>query len=280
MAIPKKIHYCWLSGEKMPKEIRVSIASWKKVMPDYEFVLWDQNKFDINSVQWVEEACSVKKWAFAADYIRLYSVYTEGGIYFDSDVYTFKRFDDLLGYDFFTCYEWKQKTRIFKDVINSDMDDIQVVGDIQFEAAIFGGIQEHPFLKDCMEWYENHHYILPSGEQNDKVIAPQIYAAIAQKYGFRYIHEEQKLKNNMIIFPQGSKFYSPFHNTSMDEFHKDIYAVHWHAAAWVFKYNPIKKLIMKIKQNENIRKIFGKKAIVTLEKIKNVARKMAHNRTV
>ena len=236
-------------------------------MPDYEFVLWDKNKFDINSVQWVAEACSIKKWAFAADYIRLYSVFTEGGIYLDSDVYTFKRFDDLLEYDFFTCYEWKQTTKIFKDVINSDLDDIQGVGGIQFEAAIFGGIQGHPFLKDCMEWYEKRHYILPNGERNDKVIAPQIYAAVAQKYGFRYVQEEQKLNNNMIIFPQGSKFYSPFHNASMNEFHENIYAVHWHAAAWVFKYDLFKKLIMKIKQSKHIRSILGKKPVITLEEI-------------
>jgi mannosyltransferase OCH1-like enzyme len=267
MPIPKKIHYCWLSGERMPKQILDSIKSWKQVMPDYELILWDKNKFDVNSVQWVAEACSVKKWALAADYIRLYAVYTEGGIYFDSDVYTLKSFDDFLNYDFFSCFEWENSTKIFKDVINSDLNNIQVVGGIQFEAAIFGGIQGHPFLMDCMNWYENHHYILPNGKYNDEIIAPQIYAAIAQKYGFRYIHEEQKLKNNMIIFPQGTKFYSPFHNARMKEISHDIYAIHWHAAAWVFKYNIIKKAIMKIKNNDYIRKLFGKKPVITIEKI-------------
>jgi hypothetical protein len=269
--IPKKIHYCWLSGEKMPEEIRASIKSWKKVMPDYEIVLWDKNKFDINSVQWVAEACSVKNWAFASDYIRLYAVYTEGGIYFDSDVYVFKRFDDLLDYDFFTCLEWENSTKIFRDVVNSNLDDIQIIGHIQLEAGIFGGIAGHPYLKDCMGWYEDRHFILQNGVgvmgYNRKVAAPHIYTAIAQKYGFRYIHEEQRLKNNMIIFPQGTKFYSPFHNAPMGEFNENIYAIHWHAAAWIFKYNPIQKIIMKIKRNNRIRIIFGRKPIKTIEEI-------------
>ncbi|MDR1507315.1 MAG: hypothetical protein LBI67_09470, partial [Treponema sp.] len=263
--IPKRIHYCWLSGKKMPQEILASIESWKNSMPDYEFVLWDRNKFDINSVTWVAEACSVKKWALAADYIRLYAVYTEGGIYLDSDVHVLKPFNDLLTYDFFTCFEWERSTNIFKDVVNSDLDDIQIVGDIQIEAAIFGGIQGHPFLMDCMNWYKNRHFILNNGEYNCRVIAPHIYAAVAQKYGFRYIHEEQKLKNNMIIFPQGAKFCSPFHNTYTNRISHDIYAVHWHAAAW--KYNIVKKTIMKIKQNNVIRKLFGKKPIVTINEI-------------
>jgi mannosyltransferase OCH1-like enzyme len=271
MPIPKKIHYCWLSNEKMPKEIKASIASWKKVMPDYEFILWDKSKFDINSVQWVSEACSLKKWSWASDYIRLFAVYSEGGIYLDTDVYVFKRFDDFLSHDFFTCFEWKNSTKIFKDVINSDLDNIQPIGSLHLEAAIFGGIEKHFFLKDCMNWYENRHFILENGELNNKVIAPQIYAAIAQKFDFKYIHEEQKIMNNMIIYPQGKFFYSPFHKTCMDvfldEFHENIYAVHWHAAAWIYKNNIFNKIIIYIKQNNFFRKLFKKKPLVTLDEI-------------
>ena len=234
-------------------------------MPDYEFILWDKNKFDVKSVPWVQETCSVKKWSYASDYIRLYAVYKEGGIYLDSDVYVLKRFDDLLDHDYFTCFEWKKSTNIFKDVINSNLDDIQIVGDIQFEAAIFGGIQGHPFLRDCMSWYENRRFILPYGEYNRKVIAPHIYAAVAQKYGFRYIHEEQKLENNMIIFPQGAKFYSPFHNTPISEITHETYAVHWHAAAWIYK--PFQRIKMGIKNNKYVRMIFGKRPQVSIAEI-------------
>ena len=267
MSIPKKIHYCWLSGKKMPKEIIASVKSWKKVMPDYEIVLWDKNKFDIKSVPWVAEADSVNKWAFAADYIRLYAIYNEGGIYLDSDVYVIKRMDDLLGYDLFSCFEWKNNTKIFQDVVNSDLDNIQIVGDIQIEPAILGGISGHPYLKDCMTWYENRHFILPNGELNRRVFAPHIYTAVMQKYGFRYIEQEQKLENNIIIFKHRTKFYSPSYNSEMEDINSEIYAIHWHAAAWRYKYNPVQKLIMNIKNNDNFRRLFNKKPILTIEKI-------------
>lgn len=66
MPIPKIIHYCWLSEDPYPELVQRCIQSWKEKLPDYEFMLWDMNRFDIHSVSWVEQACAAKKWAFAA----------------------------------------------------------------------------------------------------------------------------------------------------------------------------------------------------------------------
>ena len=48
MAIPKIIHYCWMSGDSYPDDIQECIDSWKKVMPDYEIRLWNTKNFDVN----------------------------------------------------------------------------------------------------------------------------------------------------------------------------------------------------------------------------------------
>ena len=80
--IPKIIHFCWLSNDPYPKEIRQCMDSWEKVMPDYEIKLWNMETFDVSSAPvYVQEAVKARKWAFAADYIRMYALYTEGGIY-------------------------------------------------------------------------------------------------------------------------------------------------------------------------------------------------------
>ncbi len=105
MAIPKIIHYCWLSNDPVPNELRQYMATWEKYMPDYEYVKWDFSRFDINSSIWVKEAFEAKKYAFAADYIRLYALYTMGGIYLDMDVEIVRPFDDLLEYPYFICWE-------------------------------------------------------------------------------------------------------------------------------------------------------------------------------
>lgn len=80
------------------------MQTWQKKMPDYELKEWNESNFDINnSIPFVKEAYKAKKWAFVTDYVRLYALYTEGGIYMDTDVKVLKPFDEFLKYNFFFC---------------------------------------------------------------------------------------------------------------------------------------------------------------------------------
>lgn len=142
--IPKKIHYCWLSGDPFPELIERCIASWKRHLPDYEFILWDRQRFDIDQVPWVKEAFEAKKYAFAADYIRLYAVHHEGGIYLDADVEVFKRFDDLLDQPSFIGYETS--------------------GDL--EPAVIGAHKGCAWIAECLRHYEGRHFVLPDGARD------------------------------------------------------------------------------------------------------------------
>ena len=112
--IPKILHLCWLSGDPFPKDIQNCIDTWKYYLPDYEIWLWDKEKFDIESTLWTKQAYDSGKYAFAADYIRLYALYNYGGIYLDSDVIVYKSFDDLLNLPYFIgqAYERQFETAI------------------------------------------------------------------------------------------------------------------------------------------------------------------------
>lgn len=83
-------------GGNYPPKIQECIESWRRVLPDYEIIVWDENQFDVRSVPWVRRAFRLEKYAFAADYIRHYALYTEGGIYLDTDIEIRKPFDELL----------------------------------------------------------------------------------------------------------------------------------------------------------------------------------------
>jgi mannosyltransferase OCH1-like enzyme len=262
MAIPKKIHYCWLSGEKMPKDTIECMKTWKKIMPEYELILWDKNKFDIKSVPFVEEACRIKKWATASDYIRLYAIYTEGGIYMDTDVYVLKNFDGFLHNGFFTSVEyWKEaaiKSNAF-ELLNEDgtiknQKDRIFTRAIGMQAAVFGGVNGHLFVKSCMDWYRDNLSILTEGIYNNKIIAPAVYADVAIEYGFRYKDELQKLKYDMAIYPS---YIFAGHKSNANP---ETYAIHCCSASWRDKTNETLLKIMKRKIGKNniLRKIFGK----------------------
>ena len=94
--IPKVIHLCWLSGDPYPAKISRCLSTWKKYLPDYEVMLWDTKRFDLESSIWVKQAFEKKKYAFAADYIRFYALYNYGGIYLDADVTATGSFDAFL----------------------------------------------------------------------------------------------------------------------------------------------------------------------------------------
>ena len=65
--IPKIIHYCWFGGNPLPELAEKCIESWKKYLPDYEIIRWDENNFDFNINDYVKEAYENKKWAFITD---------------------------------------------------------------------------------------------------------------------------------------------------------------------------------------------------------------------
>lgn len=75
----KKIHYVWLGGKPLPANVRSCIRSWKKFCPDWEIVRWDETNFPVNDFRWVKEALAARKYAFAADFIRLYALKKLGG---------------------------------------------------------------------------------------------------------------------------------------------------------------------------------------------------------
>lgn len=234
--IPKKIHYCWLSGDPLPRNIRKCIDTWRCIMPDYELKLWDTKAFDITSVPFVEEACRKRKWAFAADYIRMYALYTEGGIYLDSDVKVTKRFDDLLGFSFMSSLEY-HPTQADKDgawdMIDADGHRIKdgFVSGIMIQAAVMGAEAGCPFVKDVLDWYGQQSFINPDGSLSIKVVSPMIYARIAEKYGFVYKDVDQDLSGNIKIYAS-SMFAGNKHEVTPRTRAIHLCAHSWTPTAW------------------------------------------------
>lgn len=94
--IPRIIHYCWFGGNPMGEKELGCIESWKKILPGYEIVRWDESNFDVRACNYVSEAYNAKMWAFVSDYARFKILYEYGGLYFDTDVELIKPIDDIL----------------------------------------------------------------------------------------------------------------------------------------------------------------------------------------
>lgn len=211
--IPKIIHYCWLSDDPYPEKIQRCLDTWKKYLPDYEFMLWDLKRFPLEKSVWVKEAFESKKYAFAADYIRSYALYNYGGIYLDSDVEVLKPFDDLLELPYFFGRG------------NSA---------IGIEAATCGSEKGFPLFADLLAYYDGRHFIKEDGSL-DMLVMPEILRkTMESKYRMKsiasideFIDEEGVIN----LFP--ADYFSPI---SWETKHLDqtenTYSIHHYVASW------------------------------------------------
>lgn len=103
--IPKVIHYVWLGGKQIPKILQKCIDSWKRYCPDYDIICHNENNYDIDKIPYMKDAYIKGAYGFVPDYARLDILYSDGGIYLDTDVELVRSLDDLLYQDGFCCVE-------------------------------------------------------------------------------------------------------------------------------------------------------------------------------
>lgn len=219
--IPKIIHYSWFSSDPIPKHIQQLMDTWRVYMPDYEYRLWDGEMLAELNNTFANEAVSVKKWAFASDFLRLYAIFHHGGIWFDTDIEVFKSFDCFLENRMFIAHEAGAKgyARKFH----------------WLTAHCFGAEKGHPFIKECLDFYINRRFIRTNNEnyplsmRYDMVIIPEVMAEVAKRYGYNDYgleDREQVLNEGIRIYPS---YYldKPMYN-SMTR----VYSIHREAGSW------------------------------------------------
>ena len=221
--IPKIIHYCWLSGDEYPEVIKECLSSWKKYLPDYEIWLWDTKRFNVESTLWTKQAFETKKYAFAADYIRLYALYNYGGIYLDSDISVFKSFDDLLHLPYFIGQEY--------------------IG--AMEPAIIGAEKGLPWIGDVLKRYENRPFIKQDGSLDTYPLPDVFFDELYHKYSFRRADSQSKYEwddNTIWVF---NSHYFNSRNCIGPHRWPESYCSHIYAGSWMPKGKGLKAYIIK-----------------------------------
>lgn len=205
--IPKVIHYCWFGGNPLPEEAKRYIESWKKYCPDYEIKEWNEKNFDINSNQYVKEAYESKKWAFITDYVRLYAMVNEGGIYMDTDVEVIKSLDPYLKHTAFSGFE-------------TDED---------IPTGIMACEKGFPLFRELLEDYNDRHFIV-NGQPD---MTANVYVITQKCLEHGLVRNNQfQIIDGFVLYPK-DYFCPKDHKTGLIYTTDNTATIHHFAGSWV-----------------------------------------------
>ena len=231
--IPKIIHYCWFGRGAMPPLARKCIASWEKYLPEYEIKQWNEDNFDLSLYPYAEEAYSLRKFAFITDVVRLYALYTEGGVYMDTDVEVLKPLDAFLSHPAFSGFE----------------DETNV------PTGIMGAEKGSLWAKENLEVYNGRHFILPDGSPdlttNVKLITDYMVA-----HGLRRDNSFQDFPGLVAMYPK--EYFCPINpRTRKLEKTENTATIHHFMGSWQQK-TPVgvsRKVLIRLFGEDGYQKI-------------------------
>lgn len=218
--IPKIIHYCWFGGNPLPALAQKCISSWKKYLPDYEIREWNERNFDIESNIYVKEAYGARKFAFVTDYVRLFALYNEGGIYMDTDVEVLKSLDRFLIHSAFLGFE----------------DDRMI------STGIMASEKGARWAKDNLAYYSDRHFLRPDGtfDLTTNVI---ILTEYMLKQGLQQNNTYQDFPDLITFYPKD--FFSPkSHKNGKLYLTENTYTIHHFAGSWLTPWQKSKRKII------------------------------------
>lgn len=204
-------------------------------MPDYEYMLWNEDSFDVNQNAYAKEAYEARKFAFVSDYVRLWALEREGGIYLDTDVEVFKPFDDLLGYKAFAGIEGSKRLPIGTCVMASEPHGVWVT--------------------EQLEAYKGRHFVTSDGAL-DLTTNVQFICSNMRGRGFVQDGREQDYKD-LHIFPV--EYFSPRNTMGQYILTENTYCDHLGLGSWMGE---------NVGWKAKIRKLIGKKNMTRLIKLK------------
>lgn len=207
--IPKIIHYCWF-GRGPKNELAIKcIESWKEILPDYEIKEWNEDNFDVNLYIYAKEALENRKFAFVTDVVRLYALYTEGGIYMDTDVEVLRTFNPFLHHKMFSGFETN-------NTVPTGM-----------MAAERGSI----WAKELLDQYECRHFIKADGTF-DYLTNTAVITRYMKSKGLIQNNTFQDFPGLCTMYP--SEYFCPKdHTTGLIKCTENTVCIHHFAGSWI-----------------------------------------------
>lgn len=242
--IPKIIHYCWFGGGPKPESVCKCIESWKQYCPDYEIREWNESNVDISINEYTRQAFEMKAWGFVPDYLRLWIVYTYGGIYLDTDVQVIRCFDPLLNEDGFAGFEDNESVAL---------------------GLGFGAKPGNPVIWEQMRKYDSLQFIRDDGSLN-RTASPKYSTEVMKLLGVKPDNGTVQRIDHFTCYPV--EYFCPKDfRTGKMRLTENTFSIHHYDSSW---WTEEQKLAGKIAMR--LRKVLPEKLAKRLAKVAAILR--------
>ena len=268
--IPHIIHYVWIGGAPLPELAERCIASWRKYMPDWQMMRWDEaalsqalswpnlnpslkgrtvkqpTKQSQDTHNWLEhmplyvkQAYEAKKYAFVSDYVRLWALEQYGGLYMDIDFEVFRPFDDLMDrYPAFAGYEGSKRQPVMMGVIASEPHGAWV----QAMMATYadrpfvlpdGSLDMTPNTGYFADWLEAQGFV-PDGKEKDVYITAERLNELTseRESGKSSLNTQHSTLNVYFLHVFPVHYFCPVLTTGEDVRTEETYCIHRGLHSW------------------------------------------------
>jgi Glycosyltransferase sugar-binding region containing DXD motif len=205
--IPKTIHYCWFGNNPKNEEIDMCIKSWEKTCSDFTIKEWNELNFPIDQFPFAKRMYEAEKWAFVADYARLYILEKYGGFYLDTDMLLLQPLSPMTSH---TCVLGEEAVGVIS-------------------AGMLGAEAHNPFIGACKDIYDHN--------TEELVTIPRVLTAVFETF---------PNKSSLTVYPPQT-FYpfdaSTISSFTGQDLGPEVFGVHlWHHS-WG---HPLNKAFKKI----------------------------------
>ncbi|CAM1350599.1 glycosyltransferase family 32 protein [Tenacibaculum crassostreae] len=233
--IPKIIHYCWFGGNPLPPLAVKCIASWKKYLPEYEIIEWNESNFDLEQYLFAKEALENRKFAFVSDVCRLHALKEIGGVYMDTDVEVLRGLDPFLEKKAFSGFE---------------NDDFVPTG-------IMASEKDGVWVTEMLAYYDGRSFVKEDGEL-DTTSNTKIITDLMIEKGFVMNNSFQEVEDYIAFYP--NDFFCPkSYKTGNIELTENSYCIHHFAKSWISPTgrwrNIIKMKVMNVFGAHRVQKV-------------------------
>lgn len=245
----------------MSEKLKMCIASWKGLSPDYKFTCWNESNSPTD-IPYLKTALKNKNWANASNFMRLYALSSEGGIYLDTDVQLLRPLDCFLDLGCFLGFQY------------NPADELSYVLEESLNNAVFGCESDHPVLLESLSDIIKNFDGLESAAHS----SPRLISKIFIRHGLREYSDVPLRLGDASIFPT-EYFYPYFHG---QEFHLSCltdktHAIHHWDASWIAKAKAetSAEIISALRQKLSVSKAEQR---ITKNEIRTLRRKLSKSR--